>query len=74
MSMPLYMSEADIILHVCVELMLNRCTPVTRVLDSYAIEYPMSSMDSPEYITCIIVLNIQCTTSIREYIHVLRSG
>ena len=27
--MPLYMSEADIILHVCVELMLNRCTPVT---------------------------------------------
>ena len=31
MSMPLYMSEADniIILHVCVELMLNRCTLVT---------------------------------------------
>ena len=26
--MPLYMSEADIILHVCVELMLNRCTQV----------------------------------------------
>ena len=27
-----------------------------RVLDRYAIEYPMSSMDSPEYITCILVL------------------
>ena len=27
MSMLLYMSEADIILHVCVELMLNRYTP-----------------------------------------------
>ena len=24
-----FIPEADIILHVCVELMLNRCTPVT---------------------------------------------
>ena len=37
MSMPLYMSEADIILHVCVELMLNRYTPATTVLTIHAL-------------------------------------
>ena len=29
--MPLYMLEADIILHLCVKLMMNRCSQVTTV-------------------------------------------